>query len=69
MKTVGFSINSTNSSSDLQALNVISVRANKYTENTLPLWAVEKAQGYDIKDTSLMWGLVDESQANNADVS
>ena len=65
IQTVTFSSNTTNASTDLSALNVLNVQPKSYND-TPPIWAVEKVDGYAIQDISLFWGLVNDSLVNSS---
>ncbi|KAI4194056.1 MAG: hypothetical protein LQ350_008002 [Teloschistes chrysophthalmus] len=64
VQTVTFGSNTTNTSLDLSDLRVLAVRPKQYSESALPTWAIEKADGYRIRDINLMWGLANESQVD-----
>lgn len=66
LKTVTFSSNATNSSATLNDILVRAVRPKDYSHDALPVWAVEKADGYDIQDINLFWGLIDERFENSS---
>jgi hypothetical protein len=54
----------------LADLSVVSMQPKNYTAETMPYWAVEKANPtrYMIEDMQLFWGLVDQAHANNPNV-
>ena len=66
VKTVSFRSNATNSTATINDLNVLNVQPKDYSTTGLPLWAVEKAEGYNIEDINLFWGLIEESQINDS---
>lgn len=50
----------------LRDLSVVDVQPKNYSSTALPLWGVEKAEGYTIEDINLFWGLIDESQIDSS---
>lgn len=61
IKSITFSTNGTES---LSGLAVNNVQDKDYENATLPLWGIEKAQGYTIEDIFLFWGIVNETYVN-----
>ena len=64
VRTVTFSSNATNSSADLGALSVVKVEPKAYSQDELPTWAIERADGYTVGNVELFWGLANASLIN-----
>ena len=66
VRTVSFSSNATNGTATLNDLSVLDVQPKDYSATGLPCWAVERAEGYNIEDINVFWGLVEDSQINDS---
>ncbi|KAL8693631.1 MAG: hypothetical protein Q9218_001589 [Villophora microphyllina] len=64
IQSVTFGSSSTNTSADLSVLHVLDVNSKNYSADSMPTWVIEKADGYQIQDISLLWGLANESQVD-----
>jgi hypothetical protein len=63
IKTVTFSTNGSTSLSDIQ---VLSINDKQYEPGKLPTWGFEKVTGYTMAEIHVLWGLVNNSAANSS---
>ena len=66
IKTVTFGLNATAASTNLSSIEVLDIQPKDYSQDSLPVWGVERADGFMIEDINLFWGLVDESRLNSS---